>query len=374
MTLRQSRHGKRMTDLRAELAAVFVCSATILLAAQHTKGRHYLDGRPVATLRYDAVDQGIVLRPGGCPNNCDKYGARDVWVFQHEGRFYMHYDAAGADGWLTALAVSHDLEHWKKRGTVLALGPPGSQDSASASYGTTFFDGDQWYMFYLGTPHATAFPDRIPSFPYLTLEARSSWPTGPWTKLLSVTPFKPKPGTYYSATASPGQIIRSGGHYLQFFSASTDKPILRTLSIARSSNLTGHWAVDASPIFPPTEQVENSSLYFEKANSTWFLFTNHVGIDNDGEYTDAIWVYWTKDLNHWDLSKKAIVLDGTNSKWSRRCIGLPSVLPYKNRLAIFYDAPGGNSISHMGRSVGLAWLKLPLSPPEAQIPNRSPTR
>jgi hypothetical protein len=38
---------------------------------------------------------------------------------------------------------------------------------------------------------------------------------------------------------------------------------------------------------------------------------------------------------------------------------------YKNRLAIFYDAPGDNSISHMGRSVGLAWLKLPLSPPEA---------
>src|SRR5581483_2508124 len=108
---------------------------------------------------------------------------------------------------------------------------------------------------------------------------------------------------------------------------------------------------------------ENSSLYFEPANSTWFLFTNHVGVDHDGEYTDAIWMYWTKDLNRWDPQKKAIVLDGASSKWSKRCIGLPSVLRYKNHLAIFYDAPGDDSVSHMHRSIGEAWLELPLSVP-----------
>jgi len=100
-----------MTNLRAGLAALFVCSATILSAAQRTKTRHYLDNRHVPTLRYDAVDQGIVLRPGGCPNDCDKYGARDGWAFEHKGRFYMHYDAAGASGWLTLLAVSNNFEH-----------------------------------------------------------------------------------------------------------------------------------------------------------------------------------------------------------------------------------------------------------------------
>jgi len=36
---------------------------------------------------------------------------------------------------------------------------------------------------------------------------------------------------------------------------------------------------------------------------------------------------------------------------------------YYMRLALFYDAPGGNSTSHMKRHVGLAWLELPLSPP-----------
>jgi predicted GH43/DUF377 family glycosyl hydrolase len=323
----------------------------------------YPDRRPEAKLRYDAEDQGVVLPYGHCPGDCDKFGARDVWVFEHDGTFYMHYDAAGDTGWLAALATSRDLIHWQEKGTVLKLGRAGEEDSASASYGTTYFDGKTWHMFYLGTPHTTPPPDRIPAFPYLTMKARSRSPEGPWEKEPRVIPFRPKAGSYYSATASPGQIIRQGDEYLQFFSASTDRPILRTLSIARATSLEGAWTVDSAPIVPLTEQVENTSLYFERANSTWFLFTNHIGLDKDGEYTDAIWVYWSKDLNHWDAAQKAIVLDGKNSKWSRRCIGLPSVVAYGDRLAIFYDAPGGNGVSHMRRSIGLAWLKLPLVAP-----------
>jgi hypothetical protein len=33
------------------------------------------------------------------------------------------------------------------------------------------------------------------------------------------------------------------------------------------------------------------------------------------------------------------------------------------RLAVFYDAPGDDSVSHMRRDVGLAWLDLPLVTP-----------
>src|ERR1035437_1501196 len=345
---------------RVSLVAVFILAAA---SAGLIAAGEYPDGRPNATLRYDAEDQGVVQPYGNCPGGCDKYGARDVWVFKHNGLLYMHYDAAGETGWLTALATSTDLVHWKNHGTVLNLGQPGADDSARASYGTTYLDGRTWRMFYLGTPHVTPAPDRIPAFPYLTMKARSSSPLGPWEKEPRVVPFRPKPGTYYSATASPEQIIRQGNQFLQFFSASTNNPILRTLSISRTTNLEGAWTIDSTPIVPQSEQVENTSLYFEKANGTWFLFTNHIGLDKDGEYTDAIWVYWTKDLNHWDPAHKAIVLDRKNSKWSKRCIGLPSVVRYGNRLAIFYDAPGGDSVSHMRRSIGLAWLKLPLSPP-----------
>ena len=121
--------------------------------------------------------------------------------------------------------------------------------------------------------------------------------------------------------------------------------------------------MDPQPLVPIEEQIENSSLYYEKSIQTWFLFTNHIGIDG-GEFTDAVWVYWSKDLNHWDPENKAVVLDGRNCTWSKKCIGLPSVVQVGDRLAIFYDAPGGTSTSHMRRNIGLAWLDLPLSLPK----------
>ncbi|MHB8901555.1 MAG: hypothetical protein ACYC6Y_22615, partial [Thermoguttaceae bacterium] len=76
-----------------------------------------------------------------------------------------------------------------------------------------------------------------------------------------------------------------------------------------------------------------------------------------------VWVYWSKDLNQWSTDRKAVVLDGKNCTWSRKCIGLPSVVQVIDRLAIVYDAPGGDRKSHMNRDVGLAWLDLPLRPP-----------
>ena len=319
----------------------------------------YPDHRPSAAYRLEARDEGSVLRHGDGPGQCDYLGARDIWVWKHRSTYYMHYDGAGPQAWLACLATSKDLVHWTKKGPVLALGGAGADDSASASYGVTFRDGRNWHMFYLGTPHTTPAPDYIPAFPYLTLKARGPSPTGPWAKQPDVTPFRTQPGTYYSATASPGQVIAVKDEYLMFFSAS----MKRTLGIARTKDLNGAWAVDPQPIVSPEEQIENSSLYFEPSNKTWFLFTNHIGLDG-GEYTDAVWVYWSRDLNRWDAKNKAVVLDRRNCTWSKRCIGMPSVIAIGKRLAVFYDGPGGDSTDHMNRDVGLAWLDLPLTPPE----------
>ena len=69
----------------------------------------YSDGRPAATLHMDAKDHGIVLRYGDGPDKCDYLGARDVWVYEDKGTYYMHYDAAGPTGWLCSLATSKAL-------------------------------------------------------------------------------------------------------------------------------------------------------------------------------------------------------------------------------------------------------------------------
>ena len=325
----------------------------------------YPDGRPSARYTLQANDQGIVFKHCSGPSGCDSLGARDIWVWQHKGTFYMHYDGAGAKGWVACLATSQDAIHWKARGPALDFGAPGQNDAASASYGVTFFDGRKWHMFYLGTPHTSAPPNLVPAFPYLTMKAEGSVPTGPWKKRYDITPFSPKPGTYYSATASPGQVVPGRKEFLMFFSASTDGPILRTLGIARTTDLDKTWAIEALPIVPQTEQVENTSLYFQEETSTWFLFTNHVGLKNGLEYTDAIWVYWTQDLEKWNPEHKAVVLDGLSCTWSKEIIGLPSVVKVGEKLALFYDGYAGTGIpegaaSHMRRDIGLAWIRLPL--------------
>lgn len=342
-------------------------AATVKPAAPTTS---YPDGRPSAQYRLDALDHGPVLRHGTGPEGCDKLGARDVWVWESGGTYYLHYDGAGPKGWLACLATSTNLVDWTRKGPVLELGPKGSEDSASASYGVTTFDGVGWHMFYLGTPHTTPAPDFIPAFPYLTLKAHAPTATGPWSKQGGVIPFRPKPGTYYSVTASPGHVIGRAGDYRMFFSASTDTPIWRTLGIARTRDLDGAWTIDAEPIVPPTEQVENASLYYEPGTRTWWLFTNHVGLRDGLEYTDAIWVYWSQDLDRWDPAHKAVVLDAKNSSWSPHIIGLPSVVPMGGRLAVFYDGNASRQLptgvkSHMDRDVGLAWLDLPLVAPPA---------
>jgi predicted GH43/DUF377 family glycosyl hydrolase len=331
--------------------------------------KSYSDGRPSAKYRLDAKDQGVVLKYGAGPDSCDYLGARDIFVFEDHGTYYMHYDGAGPEGWLACLATSKDLVNWKVKGPILHYGKPGSDDSRSASYGSVYYDGVKWHMFYLGTPHVSSAPDNIPAFPYLTKKAESNSPGGPWKKRYDIKTFRTEPGTYYAGSVSPGNIIKYGDEYRMLFAASTDVPVIkRTLSYARTKNLDSAWTPDAAPFLPQKEQVENSAVYYEPANKTWFVFTNHVGIRDNLEYTDAIWVYWTKDPDKWDPENKAIVLDSVNCSWSKHIIGLPSVVKKGNRLAIFYDGnseaemPRGNK-SHMRRNVGLAWLELPLRLP-----------
>lgn len=347
--------------------AMLCCVSCIASSANGVEPQVYADGRPAATLRLDAQDTGVVIQHGQGPSDCDIYGAREAIVFEHDGEYFLHYDGAGPDGWLACLAVSKNLSDWELLGPVLDLGPEGTDDSASAASPWVIRDGSQWHMFYLGTPNASPPPDRCPAFPYLTLKATSNDPRGPWTKQYDVVPFNTKPGTYYSATASPGHVVKRGSEYLMFFSGSTPYPnVKRTVGIARTNDLNSPWKVDSNPIVPLDEQIENSSLYYEESTGVWYLFTNHIGINEQGqEFTDAVWVYWTSNLDKWDANDKAVVIDGTNCKWSSKCIGMPSVLKCGDRLGIFYDAPGGDSVHHMHRDIGLAWLNLPLIRPQA---------
>jgi predicted GH43/DUF377 family glycosyl hydrolase len=338
---------------------VFIIFSNHLLAQQ----KKYIDDRPYPSSRVVCVDDGVVLKHGNGPDNCDTYGAREAIVNKSHGIYYLFYDGCGNAGWVACLAESKDLNNWTKKGPILTLGDSTRADHKSASSPWVIKQNGQWHMFYLGTPNTTPAPDRIPGFPYLTMKATSKSLEGPWIKQYNVKPFLEKKNSFYTITSSPGFIVKYKGEYLQFFSGATQDSTStkRSIGIARTKDLNGSWVIDDQPIFPLTQQVENSSLFFDKKSKTWYLFTNHIGISKSGiEYTDAIWVYWSKDLEKWDANNKAIVLDNVNCNWAKGAIGMPTVIKAGKRLALLYDAVAGDSISHMGRDIGLLWIDLPI--------------
>jgi predicted GH43/DUF377 family glycosyl hydrolase len=331
----------------------------------------YPDGRPQAGRRIPAQDHGIVLRHGALTE--DGYGIREPLVFQHDGTYYLHYDGSDEEtGWSCYLATSADLVHWSKQGRILAPAQkPGEQngdyDSGGAVYNYPFYENGVWHGFYIGSNFAWTTRHEVCGFPYITLKATSPSPRGPWTKQ-PVRPFFMKPGTYYETTASSGAVVKAGDEYLQFFSASVhDKAagtILRTLGLARTRDLDGEWSVDREPLFPLDEQVENSALFYQEETATWFLFTNHVGLEEGlPEYTDALWMYWSRDVRAWRREDKAVVLDGSSCSWSKRVVGAPSVIRRGDTLHVFYDGQEDGGISHYHRQIGMATMPLPLIVP-----------
>lgn len=155
-----------------------------------------------------------------------------------------------------------------KHGLQLTLGTEGQPDSRSASSPWLVQDGNKWHMFYVGTQFCTPVPDRIPSTPYVTLKAEADHPAGPWRKRYDIIPFSNEAGTYYSDTASPGDVVEQDGEFRMFFGAAAftaPGKLGRTVGIARTKDLNGSWRVDPQPIFPSDEQCENTSLYYEKA-------------------------------------------------------------------------------------------------------------
>ncbi|MBT3290753.1 MAG: hypothetical protein HN380_25640 [Victivallales bacterium] len=333
--------------------------------------RAYRDGRPAASLRMDAVDDGIVFRHGEGPDSCDGGGAREASVVLHEGTYHLFYDGAElGKGWLACLATSPDLRTWERQGTVFEFGEEGKPDSRTATSPWFIRDAALWHAFYVGCEQTSPPPDCVPSCPYVTCKAEADELRGPWRKRYDVVAVSADPGTYRGETASPGFLFRHGGLVWMFFSAAEGEiggglaRFKRSLGMAHAPHPDGPWTVLDEPVLPMEEQIENSSLYYEESNQTWFLFTNHIGINDLGqEYTDAVWVYWSDDPTRWSPERKAVVLDGENCSWSQECVGMPTVVRVGERLAMLYDGPGGDSISHMGRDIGLAWLELPLTPP-----------
>jgi hypothetical protein len=328
----------------------------------------YSDGRPSTSYRLPASDYGVILPHGTAPGGIDALGARDVFVYQNGTTYYMTYDGSGGPSWNTVLASSDNLTAWTVRGNIMSLGSAGAPDSDCVCYAQTFFDGNQWRMYYTTSTSQSSSPV-VPLAPYKAMLAKASAPAGPWTKSTGAL-IDTLPGTYYADTASPGAIVTYQGQTLQFFSAAqmVNGKMMRTIGIARSSSLDGPWTPDQQPALPATEQIENAVVWLQQSTGTYFMFVDHIGLNGSAEIGDAAWVYWTKDPTQWSAANKAVVMDGQTSNWSKNVIGIPSVMQVGDRLALFYDGDKSPTVrsgldGNLYRDIGMAWINLPITTP-----------
>ncbi len=343
-------------------------------------------------------DRGIVLTPdtlGQPVYRWDGGGMREAILNKEDGWFILNYDGAmpgenSTSYWNACQARSKDLVHWEKLGPNMvasALCHPESswetyKDFCSASSPWSFYSDGRWYHYYVGADHTA--PDGTPAFWYSTMLATSETLTGLWHKrcddegcarhvCLTMGPA----GSWNDVTTSPGQIVenprwtqdpKGEKRYLMFYSGSCSGETKRSLGIARSNDLAvsddfdapqgSFWQKDDQPILPPEHDIENTSIYYEEETGLWWLFTNHIYAN---AYTDSVWVYWTKDLEHWDPENRAIVVDKTVSSWAHGAIGMPTVMKKDDStLVLLYDAVPGDGTGHLHRSIGLAEISLPL--------------
>ena len=206
----------------------------------------YSDQRPVATLRLNATDVGVVFRHGLGPNSSDTAGAREASVVFHDGIYHLFYDGAEPNvGWLACLATSTDLQEWQRLGPVFEFGQLGSPDSHTATSPWFLQYGGLWHAFYVGCRKTSPSPDCVPHGPYLTCKAEAVDLRGPWRKRYDVVAVTADPGTYRGETASPGYLFRHDGRIWMFFSAAegeitdTVSNIKRSLGLAYANHPDG---------------------------------------------------------------------------------------------------------------------------------------
>ena len=90
-------------------------------------------------------------------------GLYKSWLMEHEGTFYMYYNAKNRDDgrWLeqTGMATSKDMRNWTRYdGNPILPVVPGAWDSVFASDPVVFYDSrqGQWVMFYYGLGNLSA--------------------------------------------------------------------------------------------------------------------------------------------------------------------------------------------------------------------------
>lgn len=114
-------------------------------------------------MKWEFAEEPVYSWRGGAP--FERGGLYKSWLVEHEGKFYMFYNAKNVDGedmcWKeqTGVATSDDMFHWTRyEGNPVLPVCEGAWDSVFASDPVVMFDSKmgKWVMFYYGLGNLSA--------------------------------------------------------------------------------------------------------------------------------------------------------------------------------------------------------------------------
>lgn len=236
----------------------------------------------------------LVLRASGEAGSYDKEAVDCPFVFRHDGKFYMTFVGFDGAGYQTGLAVSNDLIHWQKLGSIL------KRDSSS---------------------------------PVLKHNAALNW-------ILRENGLR-----------SPGNLIQVDGHFLGVYHAYPGEGYEQgaaVIGLCRSKDLR-HWE-PGLPVLRPEDGAawERGGLYkpcLLRHQDTYYLFYNAKD-HTTGRWREQTGVAYSKDLKNWTrYADNPILRNGPAGSPDEHFASDPCILQDRDLWAFYYFGLDGKGVA-----------------------------
>lgn len=257
-------------------------------------------------------------------------------IIVKDDTFYMAY--AGWDGKMNriGLAKSKDLIHWERVGLILDVGEEGKWDSGSVSGPYIYFEGETFYLFYVGFPKI-GYESGPGAIGLATSKDLINWEKNPSNPILKNIPG----GLWERGGLYKPCVIKAGNLYYLFYNAKDreESSWHERIGVAFSRDLL-HWEkYSGNPILDNGQEGAWDSItvgdpYIVKIDDIWYMF--YYGFDGK-KAQDGVAI--SKDLINWKkLDINPIIKTGEIGEIDERYAHKPCVIKFNNIWYHFYTA------------------------------------
>ena len=268
------------------------------------------------------------------------------------GMVYTGYNKSSSKGHI-GLAWSKDLIHWEKdkRSPIFSpSGIEGTPDSASVTGPLIFFEGDTYYLFYIGCTNS-GYEKGVKSLCMATSKDLITW------KRNSVNPIiAPNDKEWMSLAVYHPSIVKKGSTYYMFFNA-CGKDEKEQIGYATTRSILGPWKVDDinSPVLKIGTKgswedgfIGDPSLY--QFENKWYLSYYGYSATTGKAYDGLAWTTEDKFPLGWEKYALNPVLSPGPELYDITYAHKPFIINYNGKHYHYYTAVGSG-----GRRIALAY-------------------